>query len=216
MIKSHFLTPTVLVSVAVLTFGGVLPASTQQPTVPSEPTQNTGATPTNNKSVRYECRKDGNKYVTIAHNNRGPIDLIQWQSTYFGPQWTPERRCSVVTQRFQKFSDAKILRFVSYDQLNNYNVLCILATQKSQNCLQDSLLLTLERKDDPVQVLTSLFDTDVIILRGSKPVVDIDNILQTRPLRSDDPASPPEELDNQLSPQSQLNTGGFAVPSELQ
>lgn len=184
-------------------------AETQTTTVPVEPAQLSPSVPTTAKTVRYECRKDGNQFFTIAHNERGPIDLIAWESQYFGSQWTPERRCNVVTQRFQKFSDAKLLHFVSYDRLNNYNVLCIMESETSQFCMKDTLLLTLERRDDPAQVLASLFNTDTIIVRGRKPVVNINEILRTRPPRSELPFSPEDELNTPTSPQNQSDNDTF-------
>lgn len=130
--------------------------------------------------IRYECKNEANKLSTVAHTKRGMIELIVWESNYFGANWTPEKRCQAVTQRFQKFSDQRLLRFVSTGNINNYNVICI--SEQAGQCLDQGLLITLERKDRPTQILRQLFNYRASIRRGGpkKEVIDFERLLNER------------------------------------
>lgn len=130
--------------------------------------------------IRYECKSEPNKLSTVAHTERGMIELIVWESNYFGSQWSPEKRCEAVTQRFQNFSDQKLLRFVSTGRFNNYNVICV--SEKAGDCIDQGLLLTLEGKDQPTQILRQLFNYKTSIRRGpqTKEVIDVERLLNER------------------------------------
>lgn len=130
--------------------------------------------------IRYECKNEANKLSTVAHTERGTIELIVWESNYFGTNWTPAKRCETVTQRFQQFSDQRLLRFVSTGSMNNYNVICI--SEQAGQCLDQGLLITLERQDRPTQVLRQLFNYRASIRRGGrkKEVIDFERLLNER------------------------------------
>ncbi|NJK40187.1 MAG: hypothetical protein HC934_00235 [Acaryochloridaceae cyanobacterium SU_2_1] len=130
--------------------------------------------------IRYECKSEANKLSTVAHTERGMIELIVWESNYFGARWSPAVRCSTVTQRFQTFSDQKLLQFISTGNLNNYNVICV--SGKSGDCIDQGLLITLEARDQPTQVLRQLFNYKTSIRRGpqTKEVIDVERLLNER------------------------------------
>ncbi|WP_299403158.1 COP23 domain-containing protein [Acaryochloris sp. IP29b_bin.148] len=132
--------------------------------------------------IRYECKNEADKLSTVAHTERGVIELIVWESNYFGSSWSPTRRCETVTQRFQQFSDQRLLRFVSTGTLNNYNVICI--SEKQGDCIDQGLLITLERGDQPTRVLRQLFNYRSSIRRGprrpTKEVINFERLLNER------------------------------------
>ena len=132
-------------------------------------------------NIRYECNNEADNLSTVAHTERGVIELIVWESHYFGSNWSPAKRCEAVSQRFQQFSDQRSLRFVSTGNLNNYNVICI--SEKAGNCIDQGLLLTLEQQDKPTQVLRDLFNYRASIRRGpqTKVVIDFEQLLNERP-----------------------------------
>ena len=139
--------------------------------------------------IRYECKNEANKLSTVAHTERGMIELIVWESNYFGSNWSPVKRCEAVSQRFQLFSNQRLLRFVSTGNLNNYNVICI--SEKAGNCIDQGLLLTLEQKDQPTQVLRQLFNYRASIRRGpkKKEVIDFERLLNERtPISAPEPS----------------------------
>ncbi|MGR3277115.1 COP23 domain-containing protein [Acaryochloris marina NIES-2412] len=106
---------------------------------------------------QYVCVKEGGKYATIAQTQKGPIELIVWESTFFGPQYTPEQRCQMVSQRFQTLWDSGRLKFLNAGRMNRQNVICATSKTGIEGCLKDGLLITLEPKDDPHNVLNELF-----------------------------------------------------------
>ncbi|MCM1983295.1 COP23 domain-containing protein [Lyngbya confervoides] len=139
----------------------------------------------------YECMKSRGRLFTVAHTSRGMIPLIEWRSLVFGQQWTPEVRCNTVSNRFQQFSAQNLLQFISTGALNNYPIICV--SKEYGDCLNDGLLLTLEPKDDPNQVLRSLFDLSSHITRsGSKTVIDMEYLL--------DEKAPLEATEGDLAP----------------
>ena len=194
--KYHYFALSLLASMMTLSLVGGGQLAARAELSPSAPAKNQASTP---KMFRYECIKEGQQYTTIAHTPRGPIDLVYWQSQFFGPQWTPERRCDEVTQRFQTYSDAHKLKFVSWGRLNNYKILCI--SEQSGKCLNNSLLLTLEPQDNPVRVLRSLFNYQTMLVRGRKTVINIEQILQTRPPRTEPASSAITSPNTTVSPQ---------------
>lgn len=137
--------------------------------------------------IRYECKNEIDKLSTVAHTERGTIELIVWESTYFGSNWTPAKRCQAVTQRFQQFSDQRLLRYVSTGNMNSYNVICI--SEQAGQCIDQGLLLTLEHGDRPTQVLRQLFNYRSSIRRGGrkKEVIDFERLLNERT-----PIAPPD------------------------
>lgn len=121
---------------------------------------------------QYECVMDGDTPITRVRTPRGVIQLIEWKSDYFSSSdWTPQRRCEAVTDRFQVHSDEGSLTYITYGRVNNQNVLCV--ADRVNLPLQpyvckdeiisrgdrtyDSVLLTLEENDNPPQVLQELF-----------------------------------------------------------
>ncbi len=145
-------------------------------------------------TIRYECLKTlSDQLMTIAHTARGPLPLVIWESTSFGAQWSPLKRCQTVSSRFQKFSDMDQMQYVSTGVVNSSNVLCV--SGANGNCLQDGLLITLEASDDPVTVLEKMFDFKIPITRGPR-VVKIATVLEPKepiPAESLQPTTPLSE-----------------------
>ena len=110
-------------------------------------------------SIQYRCMKRSGIPATVAYTPRGAIELIQWQNDYFNAsEYTPERRCQEVSDRFQQHSQANNLRFVSTGTVNNYKAICV--AEETGNCKTDGLLLTLEPDDDSDAVLRNLFSLE--------------------------------------------------------
>ena len=124
-------------------------------------------------TIKYECITKDNVPVTIVTTPRGVIELIKWESTYFSASsWTPEKRCQAVTERFQAHSNSGKLRYVTYGEVNEQKVICVgernYQPKKPYKCQKDkvinqaqtfdSVLITLQPKDYPPQVLQELFN----------------------------------------------------------
>jgi hypothetical protein len=82
--------------------------------------------------------------------------LIRWQSEYsssFG--YTPERKCLIVSRRFQYFSERDQLKYLTIDYQAGQNVIC--ASSNPTGC--DGILITLEPSEDPQAILEALQNT---------------------------------------------------------
>lgn len=142
-------------------------------------------------SVKYSCIDRQGYPTTLAHTERGTIELIVWKKEYFsGSGYTPARRCQEVTSRFQQHSDGSNLRYISTGITNGYKVICV--SDRSGNCQSNGLLITIQPDDNPETVMRDLFNLAArsssggINLSGSKAdsaisrVVDRNNSVKER------------------------------------
>lgn len=67
-------------------------------TLPASPPQESATSPQQRgispdqplkSKIRYECKNDNQKLSTVAHTERGTIELIVWESTYLEPIGLP-------------------------------------------------------------------------------------------------------------------------------
>ncbi len=166
----------------------------------------TAQSPPRNK---YTCTMHENKPTTVVDTPRGRIALIVWQSDYFRSSgWTPQKRCEEVTQRFQKFSDEGKLRYITTGRINNQPVICVGEKKPGGwQCLPDGLLITLESKDNPKEVLQNLFVAanpvgGRSLVRGSGVFLDVEDYLKKAPVISTatPPSTPPTKQPDTPNP----------------
>ncbi|MGK7947134.1 MAG: COP23 domain-containing protein [Microcystaceae cyanobacterium] len=141
---------------------------------------------------KYTCVSEQGIPRTVVDTKRGKIELIVWKSNFFGSQWSPERRCQEVTRRFQSFSDAGNLKYVTTGKINGYPVICVGDQQtRGYSCDQNGLLITLQPSDHPPSVMNELFNINNRISGGGvtrssgRPrsrVINMDQFLQDAPL----------------------------------
>lgn len=171
----------------------------------------------NSKSViqGYECVQNKDNYSTITHTDRGPIELIVWESTFWGNRWTPSARCQIISKRFQNLTNQGHLNYINIGRMNNENVICATSETGKEGCLPNGLLITLEPKDNPYDVLEALFYSRKNpsaggVRRADGKPIDFHQLLKDRsPLQqSEVKSNPPNVLpkppleDNQVNPQS--------------
>lgn len=152
-------------------------------------------------SNKYQCVDKNGVPTTIVTTQRGVIELIKWKSIYFSnSDWTPEKRCQAVTSRFQTHSDAGSLRYITYGEINNQKVICVAdpinRPKQPYKCKEnnisvdnrsyDSILLTLEKEDNPGEILQELFNLSLRVSTGGitrssnkyPTFVDLEKVLQ--------------------------------------
>jgi Circadian oscillating protein COP23 len=128
--------------------------------------------------------------MTMARTQRGNVAMIRWKSTFFNnarQDFTPMSRCTEVSRRFQTFYNEGILSYLTTGTMNAQNVICV-AEEYGGPC--SGLLLTLEPKDNPQQVLQELMD---IRNRASGPITrsagsayfDVEQFLETAPVQTE-------------------------------
>ncbi len=104
----------------------------------------------------YYCAQLNSDWNTFVNTPRGRIKLINWANE-FSPDWTPQKRCSAVSQRFQNFLDQGNLKFIRTGNVNRLPVLCV-ADAQGGTCPENNVLLTLKPGTDPEGVLIKLVD----------------------------------------------------------
>ena len=149
--------------------------------------------PLHNQSLSNKPLKDkffcelgeNNFYRTVAYTKQGRvIELIIWKGlTNIRSRYTPKERCRIIAYRFQRFSDAGQLRYVSTGRMNRQPVICI--SSSGGACKYNGLLLTLDPKDNPTETLKELFDVGSrvdrgTLVRGGK-TIDIRQLLHGTP-----------------------------------
>ncbi|MCC0178090.1 COP23 domain-containing protein [Waterburya agarophytonicola K14] len=123
------------------------------------------ATNNNSERVTFSCgtsQLNGETVPATVVNNPKlpqPLTVIYFDPNngYFGSEWTPQKRCEEVSQRFQAIYDRDSLGYITVDRAQwirdgEVNVVC--STKKiDTRCEEDDLLFTLQTQDDPNEVL---------------------------------------------------------------
>ncbi|MBW4501611.1 MAG: COP23 domain-containing protein [Scytonema hyalinum WJT4-NPBG1] len=102
-------------------------------------------------ATTFQCVRQGSGYATIAQRgNRRTSPIITWNSTAFGPQYTPQKRCEAVSQRLTQAvasSGGRLSKLrITNGTLNSTPVICYI-TNKEEQCNSKNLLLTLNQSD---------------------------------------------------------------------
>ena len=102
----------------------------------------------------YSCEKSPNNIpTTYALTKDGiRISFISWRKSW-SDEYTPERRCQIVSQRFEKAEKEGDLNYLASRVVNNQNVICA-ARRKGGPCQQD--LFSLRSGDKPDDVIEAL------------------------------------------------------------
>lgn len=97
--------------------------------------------------------------VTYARTPRGNVPMIRWVSTNsFPPQWSSQRRCQEVSQRFQRNSDNGTLQALKTGTINGQPAVCA-AISEDEPCTDRNLLFTLKPGSDARRTVERLLDT---------------------------------------------------------
>jgi len=150
---------------------------------------------TKDNNTYYCAQLDGN-WSTFVNTPRGRVTLINW-ANQFGEKWTPQKRCSAVSQRFQNFLDKGNLKFIRTGNINEQPVLCV-ANDRGGACPNDNVLITLKSGTDPEGVLIRLVDfrrsvsgqtltlsaDDAGFYSGGEFYVDMDKFLESVPVNN--------------------------------
>ncbi len=155
--------------------------------------------------MRFFCAKSLNPQTgkavptTMAKTKRGNVAMIRWQSTYFsanGKSFTPQDRCQEVSRRFQTFYQDGVLAYLTTGKMNAQNVICV-SDEYGGPC--QGLLLTLEPKDNPEEVLKALLNVrtrarGAITRSTGTSYVDVQEFLDSAPVEKDAPVAAPSTM----------------------
>ncbi len=141
----------------------------------------------------YDPQSDRRLPTTFVFTNRGKIAVVRWETQKF-PGFPPEKRCELVSRRFQAAYESGNLKLLTNGELNGQPVICAVS-QYGEACQNANLLMTLRPEDDSFKILNEL--TNILDGRQRGPVkhssgtpqayyeIDIQNFLQTQPVEKE-------------------------------
>jgi hypothetical protein len=133
------------------------PAAPATPAIPATPA--TSPDPAETVSTSISCISSGGKFTTVAEQGSERAVLFTWKTTEFGPEYTPEKRCQIVSAKFNNFVQENGGSFanlsLTIDSVNGYPVVCmkktgvgscrVLFTLKKENQSQaEKIILSLQ------------------------------------------------------------------------
>ena len=145
---------------------GIFPSAThgQQEDPDNDKVPATGSGNADNKKVvdrpTFSCNADGEAPKTLVTTPDGEIlTFINWQSNAFGDNFTPERRCQIVTQRLQTYSSSGKLETLIASRMNGVPVICVGQNNRCDSSLPDNgLVITVRPRVDPMRTLQQIAD----------------------------------------------------------
>lgn len=144
--KAHRLIPQILA--AVLTLFGAVACSTTTASAPA-PTPQAEA---NEAPTVFKCIQQGSGWATTVEkgNITTKSPLITWDTTEFGDNYTPDKRCEIVSEKLTKAvanSGGKLDDVqLTVGLVNNRNVVCVI-DNSSTECTSQNMLFTLSAQN---------------------------------------------------------------------
>ena len=109
-------------------------------------------------SQSYDAEQAEYVFTTFAWNPINKKPLIVWQREHLTDKgFDPQKRCELVSPRFQQAYDNGTLKFMREGVFNNQSVICTVS-QIGDDCEAGTLLLTLSPEENPQQTLAQLSD----------------------------------------------------------
>lgn len=96
--------------------------------------------------------------TTVSQTRRGEVPIIKWTSSDFDASgWTPDKRCQLVSQRFETFRANGQLQFLTTARVAGQPVICAVVSQ-SAPCTSADVLYTLKRGQNASDTLRRLLN----------------------------------------------------------
>jgi hypothetical protein len=156
-----------VLSLSILCFLSVAQAKPMDPatedpdsTPPVDSPAATSPDPAETVSTSISCISSGGKFTTVAEQGSNRAVLFTWKTTEFGPEYTPEKRCKIVSAKFNNFVQENGGSFANLsltaDLVNGYPVICMKKTGED-DC---RVLFTLkkENRSQAKKIILSLQD----------------------------------------------------------
>jgi hypothetical protein len=104
-----------------------------------------------NAVTTFYCVSSGSGYATIARRGeRSTPPMITWNSSEFGPKYTPQERCNIVSKKLTEVIAAnggKLRNLqLTYGRANGNPVICYVKS-RNEICNRNNILLTLRSSD---------------------------------------------------------------------
>jgi Circadian oscillating protein COP23 len=177
-----------LTTLAIASFSVAAISSTLAQTSTQTPASNTTTTRIY-CGQSYDPSSKQNLPTTLASSTgqTEPTALIVWKSEFFGRNFTPQKRCEVVSPKFQAaFQAGRVYLSSGVDKATGQGIICS-ATSANDACDKSSMLFTLksyQKARETMERLTTLASgaTDVVSVEssGGRQVVNVRQILSRK------------------------------------
>ncbi len=102
-------------------------------------------------ATTFHCISSGNGFATVAQRGeRLTPPLISWKSNEFGAKYSPQQRCSIVSDRLTEVVAAhggKLRNLqLTYGRVNSKPVICYVES-RNEICNRKNILITLRQSD---------------------------------------------------------------------
>jgi hypothetical protein len=114
---------------------------------------------------KYFCAVRSGVPTTFVKTTRGNIPMIAWVKSY--SSISALQRCSIVSQRFQAFSDQGMLKQLATGIVNNQPAICAVV-RTGDSCNRNNLLITLPNDVDRYETARKLLD--IRSLASGRPI----------------------------------------------
>ncbi len=186
--KNHLLSTLLLTGIGIAAIDPTF-AQTPAPTTAPKPAQSNTATIRAYCGQSYDPSSKQNLPTTLVlvPGQTEPTALVVWKSEFFGRNYTPQKRCEVVSPKFQAaFQAGRIYLSPGVDTATGQGIVCS-ATSANDPCDKSNMLFTLksyQKAQETIERLVSLEGgaTNVIPVEssGGKKVVNIRKILSRK------------------------------------
>lgn len=114
--------------------------------------------PSRGQSIFFCKQIDGVPTTIALHHKRREVEMISWtKDSYFeNSDYTNEKRCKMVSKRFQKTQEKGILNYIVSGNIEGKTALCASRekpTHEVQTCTDEQLLLILEPSQNPQEII---------------------------------------------------------------
>ena len=114
------------------------------------------------QTTGFVCGKSGGQPATILQRPQGNVTVIKWVSNSFSESgFDAERRCELVSGRFQQYHKAGNLKYLTTGVINRQPVVCV-ANRAGGDCARDlpnnGLLFTIKPGSDARETLKRLLN----------------------------------------------------------
>jgi Circadian oscillating protein COP23 len=178
-IAHYFLIPTIFATVIL---SGQIGRSQMPPVIDnsiSDEIESDSSTLAAGSTLRVSCQD----LKTVVHKGDRQAVMLSWNYGGFGSEYTPTKRCQIVSERLQQAANRnggtfKDLQLAS-GTVNSLTVICALSA-KSSNCDRQNMLFTLkpENSRNPEAIIQKIFSfaqdgsASIEESAGGKPKLD--------------------------------------------
>jgi hypothetical protein len=178
-IAHYFLIPTIFATVIL---SGQIGRSQMPPVIDnsiSDEIESDSSTLAAGSTLRVSCQD----LKTVVHKGDRQAVMLSWNYSGFGSEYTPTKRCQIVSERLQQAANRnggtfKDLQLAS-GTVNSLTVICALSA-KSSNCDRQNMLFTLkpENSRNPEAIIQKIFSfaqdgsASIEESAGGKPKLD--------------------------------------------